>query len=53
MTCEAKGNLRYRARTTTALATTALVAGGYLVMSGTTAKLAAGADINEARKEGS
>ena len=51
MICEAKGNLRYRARTTTALATIALVAGGYLVMSGTTAKAEPGASVNEARKE--
>jgi hypothetical protein len=49
MTCEAKGSLRYRARTTTVLATTALVAGGYLVMSGTTAH--AQAISNDARKE--
>ena len=34
-THNARGNLRYRARTTTA--TIALLAGGYLVMSGTTA----------------
>jgi hypothetical protein len=42
----AKGNLRYRARISTA--TIALVAGGYLVMSGTTAVPAAG----EINKEG-
>jgi hypothetical protein len=35
MTCEAKGDLRHRAKTATALATTALAAGGYLVVSGT------------------
>ena len=35
MTCNAKGNLRYRARTTTS--TIALVACGYLVMCGTAA----------------
>jgi hypothetical protein len=51
MICDAKGNLRrYRARTTTALVTTALVAGGYLVMSGATAESAAAASSNEARK---
>ena len=50
MTCNAKGNLRYRARTTTA--TVALVAGGYLVMSGTTAEPAAGQSSNEASKGG-
>ncbi|MDZ4791482.1 MAG: hypothetical protein SGJ17_09825 [Hyphomicrobiales bacterium] len=38
MACNVKGNVRRRARTT---ATIALVAGGYLLMSGTTAKLAA------------
>ena len=38
MTCEAKGELRDRARTRAALAAAALVACGYLVMSGTTAK---------------
>ena len=48
MTCNAKGNLRYRARTTTA--TIALVAGGYLVMSGTTAEPAAGESSNRGRK---
>ena len=40
VTCTAKGDLWYRARTTTA--TIGLVAGGYLVMSGTTAGPAAG-----------
>ena len=50
MTCNAKGNLRYRARTTTA--TIALVAGGYLVMSGTTAGPAAGQGSSEASKGG-
>ena len=50
MTCNAKGNLRYRARTTTA--TIALVAGGYLVMSGTTAEPAAGESSSEAGKGG-
>jgi hypothetical protein len=50
MTCNAKGNLRYRARTTTA--TIALVAGGYLVMSGTTAEPAAGQNSNDADKGG-
>jgi hypothetical protein len=39
MTCEAKGDLRHRAKTTAA--TLALVAGGYLVMSGATAEQAA------------
>jgi hypothetical protein len=52
MTCEAKGNLRHRARTKTALATTALVAGGYLVMSGTIAEPAAGQSSNAAQKGG-
>ena len=50
VTCNAKGNLRYRARTTTA--TIALVAGGYLVMSGTTAGPAAGQGSREASKGG-
>jgi hypothetical protein len=50
MTCEAKGNLRYRARTATA--TIALVAGGYLVMSGTTAGPAAGQSSNVSQKGG-
>ena len=50
MTCNAKGNLRYRARTATA--TIALVAGGYLVMSGTTAEPAAGQSSSEARSGG-
>jgi len=49
MTCNAKGNLRYRARTATA--TIALAAGGYLVMSGTTAGPAAGQGSSEARKD--
>ncbi len=50
MTRNAKGNLRYRARTTTA--TIALVAGGYLVMSATTAEPAAGQSSSEAGKGG-
>ena len=50
MTCNAKGNLWHRARTTTA--TIALVAGGYLVMSATTAEPAAGQSSNEASKGG-
>lgn len=50
MTFEPKGNHRYRARTTTALAATALVAGGYLVMSGTTANAQAGAASSLAYK---
>ena len=45
MTCHC--NLRYRARTTTA--TIALVAGGYLVMSGTTAEPAAGQSSSNGR----
>ena len=45
-----KDNLRYRARTTTA--TIALVAGSYLVMSGTTAEPAAGQGSSEARNGG-
>jgi hypothetical protein len=49
VTPNAKGNLRYRARTTTA--TLALLAGGYLVMSGTTAESAA-AQSSDARKGG-
>ncbi len=48
MTFEAKGNLRRRARMTTALATIALMAGGYLVMSGATADTAAAASVNKA-----
>ena len=48
MTFKAEGDLRYRARTTTVLATIALVVGGYLVMSGTTANPAAGASVNKA-----
>ena len=50
MNCNAKGNLRYRARTTTT--TIALVAGGYLVMSATTAEPAAGQSSREASKGG-
>ena len=50
MICNAKGNLRYRARTTTAAI--ALVAGSYLVMSGTTAEPAAAESSSKARKEG-
>jgi hypothetical protein len=50
MTCEAKGNLRYRARTATA--TIALVAGSYLVMSGTIAGPAAAQNSNAAQKGG-
>lgn len=49
MTRIARDNLSYRARTTTA--TIAMVAGGYLVMSGTTAEPAA-AQSSEARKGG-
>lgn len=49
MTCNAKGNLWHRARTTTAAI--ALVAGGYLVMSGTTAEPAVAESSSEARKE--
>ncbi len=52
MTLEAKGNLRYRAGMTAALATFALVAGGCLMMSGTNAKAAGGASSNEADKQG-
>jgi hypothetical protein len=48
VTCNAKGNLWYRARTTTA--TIGLVAGSYLVMSGTTAGPAAGQSNSEAGK---
>jgi hypothetical protein len=54
MTSEAEGSLRYRARTKTALVTTAvttaLVAGGYLVMSGTTARAADDVSVNESGK---
>ena len=50
MTRNAKGNLRYRARTATA--TIALVAGGYLVLSATTAEPAAGQSSSEAGKGG-
>jgi hypothetical protein len=42
MTFDAKGNHPYRGRATTVLATIALVAGGYLAMSATTAKADAG-----------
>jgi hypothetical protein len=52
VTCETRGNLRRRARTTTALAATALVAGGYLVVSATTLRADPGASSNEARKGG-
>ena len=50
VTCNAKGNLWYRARTTTA--TFGLLAGGYLVMSGTTAVPAAGQSSTEVGKGG-
>ena len=50
VTCNAKDNLRCRAKATTAAI--ALVAGGYLVMSGTTAEPAAAESSNGARKEG-
>src|SRR5262245_39191355 len=50
VTRNAKGNLRYRARTTTT--TIALVAGSYLVMSGTTAEPAAAQSSSEASKGG-
>jgi hypothetical protein len=50
VTRNAKGNLRYRARTT--IATIALVAGGYLAMSGITAEPAAGQSSSEARNGG-
>jgi hypothetical protein len=50
MVCNAKGNLRYRA--STAIASIALVAGGYLVMSGTTAEPAEAESSSEARTEG-
>ena len=49
MTCNANGKLRHRARTT--IATLALVAGGCLVMSGTTADPAAAKSSSAARKE--
>jgi len=48
MNYEANGELRYRARKTTAVAATALVVAGCLAMSGTSAK--ADDEINEARK---
>ena len=50
MTSNAKGGLRHRGRTTTA--TIALVAGGYLVMSATTAEHAAGQSSSEVGKGG-
>lgn len=50
MTYAANGDLRFRARP--AIATIALVVGGYLVMSGTTAEPAAGESRSAARKEG-
>lgn len=50
MTPEVKGNIRYRARATTALTTIALIAAGYLVMAGTTASPAAGESVNEVVK---
>jgi len=50
VTFNAKGNLCYRARTTTA--TIGLLAGGYLVMSATTAEPAAGQGSSEASKGG-
>ena len=50
MNNNAKSNIRPRARTTTA--TIALVAGGYLVMSGMTAEPAAGQSSSEAGKGG-
>ena len=49
MTRNAKSNLRYRATTTTAAI--ALVAGGYLVVSGATAEQAAAERSSQARKE--
>ncbi len=52
MVCEARGNVRYRAGTTTALATIALVAGGYLAMSGATATPAAAESSVAGNKEG-
>ncbi len=51
MNCEAQGNLRHRARTSTALATIALVAGGHLAIAGVTADSAAAASINKTGKE--
>ena len=48
MTRNAKANLRYLARSTTA--TIALVAGGYLVISGSAAEPAAGESTNNSRK---
>ena len=50
MACNTKGNLRHRARTTTA--TVVLVAGGWLVMSGATADPAAAQGSSEASKGG-
>ena len=50
MTCNAKGNLWHRARTATAAI--ALAAGGYLVMSATTAEPAAGQSSSDASKGG-
>ncbi|MGF1621443.1 MAG: hypothetical protein ACFCUR_12615 [Rhodomicrobiaceae bacterium] len=52
MICEARGNVRYRARTTTALATIALVAGGYFAVSATTATPAAAESSVAGNKEG-
>ena len=48
MTRDAKANLRYLARSTTA--TIALVAGGYLVISGSTAEPATGESTDKSRK---
>ena len=48
MNSNAKANLRYLARSTTA--TIALVAGGYLAISGSTAEPAAGESTNNSRK---
>jgi hypothetical protein len=50
MTCEAKSNLRYRVRTTTA--TIALVAGGYLAMTGALIEPAAAQSSNDTNKGG-
>ena len=50
MTCNVEGSLRYRTGTT--IATIALMVGGYLAMSGTTAGPAAGESSSEARKGG-
>src|SRR4029453_12880623 len=50
VTCNAKGNVWYRARTTTA--TIGLVVSGYLVMSGTTAGPAVGQGSSEGAKGG-